>query len=153
MRNGRIVQTGTPESVYEVPNCRFSAEFLGDVNLFDGEIAPVSDGLTVFNAQDFEQPLTVLADEDREIDAAASLAVRPEKLLLSQSPLDEEHVASPAVVEDLAFLGSRIRYHLRLPAGRLVTALIAHTGVGQSPVLGQQVYVGWRIRDGVLLPD
>ena len=153
MRNGRIVQTGTPEAVYEAPNCRFSAEFLGDVNLFDGELEAVSEGLAVFNAQDFEQPLKVNVDTDHDFNAPASLAVRPEKLVLSQAPVDDEHVASPAVVEDLAFLGGRIRYHLRLPAGRLVTALTARTATDQAPVLGQQVYMGWRVRDGVLLPD
>jgi len=153
MRDGRIVQTGTPEEVYEAPNCRFSAEFLGDVNLFDGETASGSDGLLEFLAQDFEQPLKLLAGGSTQAGAPASLAVRPEKLLLSQAPMDDEHVASPAVVEDLAFLGSRVRYHLRLPAGRLLTALTPHSVDGLSPVLGQQVYVGWRIRDGVVLSD
>ncbi|UCG71639.1 MAG: ABC transporter ATP-binding protein [Chromatiales bacterium] len=153
MRDGRIVQTGTPEAVYEAPNCRFAAEFLGDVNLFDGELAAADDGAALFHAHDFEQSLQVRAGDEWQPGTPASLVVRPEKLVLSRTALDDGHVQSPAVVEDLAYLGSRSRYHLRLPAGRLVTALVANAGAGDSPGHGQQVYVGWRIRDGVLLPD
>jgi hypothetical protein len=56
------------------------------------------------------------------------------------------------MVEDLAFLGSRVRYHLRLPAGRMLTALAPHAGPARVFDHGEHVHVGWRIRDSVLLP-
>ena len=111
------------------------------------------DRLAVIDTQDFDQPLKAYGESVPEPGVTTSLAVRPEKLVLSEMPLDEHHASSVAVVEDLAFLGSRVRYHLRLPAGRVITAVSAQTGARLSLSHGQSVYVGWRIHDAVLLAD
>ena len=150
MCDGRVIQTGPPEDVYRWPNSRFSAEFLGDVNLFDGRISQVVGKLGDFDAGDFDHALKVSVPDAGMVGATGSLVVRPEKLVVSLAPLDEHHVTSPAIIEELAFLGSRVRYHLRLPAGRLITALTPHED-GATLSHGQQVYTGWRITDAALV--
>jgi putrescine transport system ATP-binding protein len=153
MRDGRLVQTGTPQQVYEAPNSRFSADFLGEVNLFAGTVEAVVDGTVDFVARDLVQPVKVFVAAALAPGASASLAVRPEKLTLSEVLPDVHHASSEAVVEDLAFLGSRVRYHLRLPGGRVITALVPQGAGGGAFQHGQKLYVGWRLTDGVLLAD
>jgi putrescine transport system ATP-binding protein len=150
MQSGRIVQVGTPEAVYRQPNSRFSAEFLGEVNLVDGRLTKVIGDRGEFDTADFEQALDVPVADPGLVGGSASLAIRPEKLVLSTTQLGDGYVSSPAVVEELAFLGSRVRYHVRLPAGRVLT-VVAHHVAGSTLNHGQQVYVGWQRQDTVLV--
>src|SRR5439155_5481082 len=83
MDHGRLVQTGPPAEIYERPNSRFVADFVGAVNLFEGEVA---DGfnrlcLTVPGA---EQPIPLPAWIDLAGGTRLALALRPERLRLSR---------------------------------------------------------------------
>lgn len=149
MDQGRVIQVGSPAQVYEVPNSRFSASFLGSVNLFEGTVTSAAEELVVIDAPDLRATVKAFAQADLTAGAAACIAVRPEKIRVSAQPLDEHHNASPAVVEDVAFLGSHTTLHLRLPSGRLVTALAANREAQPGHEHGAAVYIGWRPRDGV----
>src|SRR5438270_12866501 len=85
MDRGRLVQTGTPAEIYERPATRFVANFVGDVNLFEGKLTAGFNCLALAVAG-FPQPIPLPSGADLPDGAAAALAVRPEKLVLSQVP-------------------------------------------------------------------
>ncbi len=151
MDAGKVIQIGRPAEVYEYPNCRFSADFLGDVNLFEGTVTTAAEGFVVLDVPDLEDSVKVFTAQAVEAGSDACIAVRPEKLQLADTPSGDRHHATEAIVEDVGFLGSQVTYHLRLPSGRQLTALTAATGSSEQREHGTPVFVTWDTRDGVLL--
>ncbi len=81
MNRGRLVQIGTPVEIYERPGSRFVADFVGDVNLFEGELAAGFNCLELTVAG-FDRPIPLPSSTVLPDGAAATLALRPEKLRL-----------------------------------------------------------------------
>src|SRR5690606_37589174 len=145
LRDGRIVQLGTPEQLYAEPNCRYTAEFVGASNIFTGAVRGTSFADEV-NGRSYR----ITGDADQ---SGKSLMIRPERLGIASAdapvPDTAEHVE--AVVEDCIYLGSSRTVQLRTPAGQL---LVARTDVPRDPdevVPGARVKVFWDVRDACVL--
>ena len=145
---GELLQVGTPDEVYEHPNCRYTAEFIGETNLFGGRVAGGR-----LRCSDFPDPLA-LAEAGRPADGReAWLSVRPERVRLSRSAFENADNQAPGTVEDIAYLGSHSDYHLRLAGGRTMIAQVprAHWGEDAAPEHGDAVWLSWAAPDGVVL--
>ena len=104
MRDGRIVQAGSPETLYRSPASRWAAEFVGPANVLDG----AADGLRVHTViGSFPAP-----PSDSE---CVGVVVRPELLALSRDP------AGAGRVVGREFRGHDILYRLRLDGVELVS--------------------------------
>ena len=79
MNAGRLAQVATPSDIYEQPNSRWVADFIGDVNLIEGRVASSSLGHAVIESEAGGR-LLVTHPADAAIGAAVSVAVRPEKV-------------------------------------------------------------------------
>ena len=105
MSHGRVLQVGTPKEIYEHPNCRFVADFIGNVNLFEGE-------LTVDDADRCEVttaygPVNVGHGISGALGMAAAIAVRPEKIYISKAkPPDISINVFRGKVREIAYFGS-----------------------------------------------
>ncbi|HEV2335729.1 MAG TPA: ABC transporter ATP-binding protein, partial [Stellaceae bacterium] len=153
MNRGRLVQIGPPAEIYERPNSRFVADFVGAVNLFEGELVASITGLTVRIAE-AEQPIAVPMSIGSPNKLAAGmklfLAVRPEKLRLStERPLG---FAFPARVATIGYQGGHSTIHLATASG---LALRAHLPSGLTPGLerGATVWASWAPEDAVVLME
>ena len=111
MEGGHIAQQGTPHDLYELPQSRFLADFIGDANLIDGDLTVNSSG-AVFTAGG----VAVTVRADGRSAGAATLAVRPQRLRV----VDEGQGALPGVCKRVAYLGSRIEYVVATPWGELL---------------------------------
>jgi len=132
MDAGRLEQVATPRELYEAPLSRWIAEFIGEVNLFDGQV----------ESREFNR-LVVATREGGTIVAAAprhpvtrntvSVAVRPEKVKLSRrGPVSDgtnTHAINrlEGVVTDVSYLGGSTVYKVRLDSGALVRSSMANT--------------------------
>ncbi len=126
MRAGQVVQIGRPAEVYEAPNCRYVADFIGDVNLFEGKVA-AADGTTVcLAASDCPEGFEALEDDPVPVGATAWLAVRPEKILIRQAPPPPGSNQMPGKVADIGYLGDWTTYVVELEGGRTVRAARAN---------------------------
>ena len=144
MNRGTLVQTGTPADIYERPNSRFVADFVGAVNLFEGE-AVVADGARCLAVAGVDERLPLPA---ASAPAPVALAVRPEKLLLSrQRPAG---FALAASVQSLDYQGGHSTVHLQTPAGRKLRAQLANAAA-QGLARGDAVWVSWPPDDAVAL--
>jgi len=111
MDGGRIAQQGAPEELYESPRTRFLADFIGDANLVDGELA-LGDSGPKFSAGGVSAPVRApgLAA------GPATLAVRPHRLRLT----DAGQGVLPGICRRIAYLGSRIEYVIATDWGELL---------------------------------
>jgi len=111
MDGGRIAQQGTPHELYEAPASRFLADFIGDANLVDGELANGSGGLR-FVAGGVAAPVRA----DGHAPGPATLALRPHRLRIT--PAGQGMV--PGECRRAAYLGSRVEYVVATAWGELL---------------------------------
>ena len=114
MDKGKIRQLGTPASVYETPNSRFVAGFIGSINMVDAEVTK-SDGKSVeVYAPLFGSPISVSTADRFSKGEKLSLAVRPEKMGISRKkPVGAVNVLQ-GVVQDFGYFGKDSLYRIRL---------------------------------------
>jgi len=126
MDRGWLRQVARPAEIYEQPNSRWVADFIGDVNVFEGVVG--EDGLSVEGTT--AGTLRVAATIDAKPGATVWLAVRPEKMRIALEPPPQpppENCAAGTIV-DIGYLGELTIYKLRLADGAIVTAAITNTG-------------------------
>ena len=125
MDKGQVVQVGTPQDIYEYPNCRFSADFIGSINLFDGTVTAAEEGRITVACDEVERPLVVQRVASVPAGARVTVAVRPEKIRISrEEPREDALNALRGQVLDLGYFGGHSLYRVKLPSGRIV--VISH---------------------------
>lgn len=131
MNQGRLAQVGTPEELYERPQCRFVASFIGDANFLSGNVTGVdSDGacrVEVPGVGDF----VVRGNNGCAPGAGVELSLRPERISLSlEKPAEAVGgTAFPAVVEESTYLGKGAHVKARA-GGQSVTVEVTYDEVG-----------------------
>jgi putative spermidine/putrescine transport system ATP-binding protein len=123
MNQGRLVQIGAPAEIYERPNSRFVADFVGAVNLFEAGAIP-------------------------GLEQGRTLAVRPEKLRLSAERPNGFAVA--AVVVSVGYQGGQSTVHLEMATGQKLRAHLP-SDAARSVARGQAVWVSWAPEDAAVL--
>ncbi len=152
MDHGRIAQVATPAEIYESPNSRYVADFIGEANLLEGRVKSFEDG----NVQVGWGGETMRCRHAGELDRGVEvcLALRPEKVRLAKS---EERPGGPnefrATVEDIRYVGNLSTYRVRLNDGRLLTSQVANERrlVERAITWDDEVWVHWEEDAGVLL--
>ncbi|MGF6256968.1 ABC transporter ATP-binding protein [Ensifer sp. LBL] len=107
--NGLLQQVGTPEDIYEQPQSRFVADFIGESNLIAAKVAGVTGGEAAFDIEGLDQVHAPIA-ERVETGQQVWLSIRPERLVLGSGPSDGQERAK---VTDRTYLGNAVEYHLR----------------------------------------
>jgi putrescine transport system ATP-binding protein len=148
MSEGRILQTGQPGEIYETPNCRFVADFIGSVNLFAGTVIEDEPDHVIIDSP--ECRLFVGHGITGTLGMAVSVAIRPEKIAVSaEAPPafgpDASNCVQGEVVE-MSYLGSYTAYHLKLAGGMVLKATVANTTRHRAhqPQWGDTVYASWQ---------
>jgi putrescine transport system ATP-binding protein len=146
MNRGRLVQTGTSAEIYERPASRFVADFVGEVNLFEGRLIAAFNRLALVVAG-CEEPLplppgTILPDG-----AAVALALRPEKLVLSHTR--PARFAIAATVSSVGYLGGVSIVHLVSAHGSLKAFVPSAAACGFAR--GTAVWASWSPEHGVVV--
>jgi putrescine transport system ATP-binding protein len=112
MSHGRILQLGSPKEVYETPNCRFVADFIGDVNLLDGELTvDKSDHCEITTPQ---VVVHVGHGITGSLGMQMAVAIRPEKMRIALEAPDQQHNMVKGVVHEIAYSGSYSTYEVLL---------------------------------------
>ena len=132
MDAGRLQQVASPRDLYEAPASRWIAEFVGDVNLFDGEISSRKHRrLTIATG---DGGAIVVAEPPQAVTkAVVTLAIRPEKVKLSRrGPASDADNAQPinrleGVVTDVGYLGGSTVYRVKLDSGAVLRSSMANT--------------------------
>ncbi len=132
MDQGRLVQVARPRELYEAPNSRWIAEFVGDVNMFEGQISASEAGRLTVATRD-AGTIMVAAPRQPLTKAIVSVAIRPEKVKLSRrGPVSDAINANvinrlEGVVTDVNYLGGLTTYKVKLDTGAVLRSSMANT--------------------------
>ncbi|MDU9391139.1 ABC transporter ATP-binding protein [Pseudomonas japonica] len=153
MHLGWIAQIGSPIDVYETPTSRLVCEFIGNVNLFDGEVVDDAEGHARIASPELERPIYVGHGVTTSVeDKSITYALRPEKLLVTTQQPTCEYNWSRGKVHDIAYLGGHSVFYVELPSGKVVQSFVANAErQGSRPTWGDEVYVWWEDDSGVVL--
>ncbi len=132
MDAGRLEQVATPRELYEAPASRWIAEFVGDINLFEGQIGSREAGRLTISTRDAG---TIVVGEPRQpvTKTNVCVAIRPEKIKLSRrGPVpDAAHALAinrlEGVVTDVSYLGGLTTYKVKLDNGAVLRSSMANT--------------------------
>jgi putrescine transport system ATP-binding protein len=153
MNRGRLAQVGTPSEVYEQPNSRWVADFVGDVNLIEGRVASAAGDKLIVEGADkslfhvkHEQPLTP--------GDTVWIALRPEKVRISlDSPASKDENCLAGQVWDIGYLGDVSIYKVRADNGMMMKAAVSNmTRLVERPIgWDERVWVSWTPDAGMVL--
>jgi len=129
MDAGRLDQVATPRELYEAPNSRWIAEFVGDINLFEGEVTSREQNRLTIATRDAG---ALAAGEPRNPVGKSTvfLAVRPEKIKLSRRGAAGDPAAAnrlEGVITDVSYLGGNTTYKVKLDSGAVIRSSMANT--------------------------
>ena len=147
MKEGEVVQIGTPEEIYERPANRFVASFVGHTNLLDGKVMTMdgSDAVVVSGGM----RLDVAASEHMSPGRAVALAIRFERFKLVPS----EHGKITGIVKDRTFLGGQLRLLVAPENGPALTIDLTTGGATKMPSVGDRVHLDLQPSDVRVLFD
>ncbi len=153
MNAGQIVQVGTPHEIYEYPQSRFVADFIGSVNLFEGRITADHEDHVIISSPesgtDIFVPHGISGVEGQQV----ALAVRPEKLQISKSPLENLRNTMKGTIEEIAYMGNESVFQVLLDSGKQVRISQSNRMRTTDHTLtwDDQVYIGWNDDASVVL--
>ena len=155
MSQGKALQIDSAARLYEAPNCRAVAEFIGSMNFFHGVLAATSNCLAKVDGGALGMLETAVGEGSPPVGSAVSVAVRPEKLTLSDEP-DPSGNSIAGTVSAEAYFGDRSHYYVSVKGlDRLVA--VAHQNVVRSlkdaTTVGRNVWLNWAPGAGVLLNE
>ena len=126
MDEGRLVQVATPADIYEAPNSVYVADFIGDVNIIEGNATPDGDRVRIDWAEG-QPAIWGTAQKTVASGERISFAIRPEKVTISkEKPEDRRNLLEGEVI-DIAYLGNISTFHVKVGNGQIIKAQSANT--------------------------
>ena len=151
MERGRVRQVADPATLYEHPNCRFVADFIGKVNLFEGKVRSSGGGEVVLDVAGLG---TLSVPHPEPVRGEVGVAVRPEKIRLGSASPPAAAFTFEATVEDFAYYGSETHLFLVTAEGVRFAATVPNTDRGPVRIeRGTRRYVSWRPGDTLVLTE
>ena len=150
MDAGKLVQTGTPQSLYDAPKSKFMADFLGSVSFLPATIKTASSSkITASGLIDFTAlPAQGFAKGDK-----VTIALRPEKINLSRGDAKGANQMM-VTIEELGYLGSVTHVRARTTDGTMIKILLSNRRRTQDAFTwDEQVVASFDPQDVILLPE
>lgn len=126
MDHGKLVQVATPEQIYEFPNSRYVADFIGDVNLIEGAVKNIGKEVTTISWAEGLPDIKAVTPDNIQKGDNCCFAIRPEKISISADKPDDVANALPGKVLDIGYHGNMSTYHVELANGQVIKAQIAN---------------------------
>jgi spermidine/putrescine transport system ATP-binding protein len=151
MHRGRIEQVGVPEELYDRPASSFVADFIGTTNLLAGTVEAVDADAAVIRLESGDR--CAIAADGRAAGQSIQVSVRPEAITIAArngaNGTDAGHM--DAEVEQVAYLGAAVQYHVRTAGGLGLSVLAGKTGSRFAS--GDSVVLAWAPNDALVLGD
>ena len=153
MNAGKIVQTGTPQEIYEFPSNRFVADFIGSVNMFEGIVT--EDEPEYVRIQSDEAGSTIYIGHGISCvpGAQVAVAIRPEKMVITHEPPESEENRLTGTIREIAYMGDLSIYLVELDTGKTVKVTMPNLvrSAEQHLTWDDQVYLTWHDTAAVVL--
>ncbi|MBL8271163.1 ABC transporter ATP-binding protein [Steroidobacter sp.] len=156
MNQGEIIQVGTPKDIYEYPNSKFVAEFIGNVNMFEGRlIEDEPDHVRIESADLAGGTIYVDHGVSSAPGAVVAAAIRPEKINISVNPPQQTDNVVQGTVKEIAYMGDMSVYLVQLASKKIVrvTQPNSYRHAEESITWDQTVYLSWHASSPVVLSE
>lgn len=157
MHHGYLAQVGTPAEVYEYPQTRLVAEFLGTANVFDGIVREAGASGALVEPTALDALFRSDTDPPKPVGARVFVAVRPEKMHVRKAAAGEAAGTNRLVgtVRDIAYYGDFFMFVVDLPEGGAVRVSQPNLArITELPITwGDRVAVEWPPLATVVLPE
>jgi putrescine transport system ATP-binding protein len=137
MHAGQIVQIGTPQEIYEYPQSKMIADFIGSVNLFEGQIAEDEQDHVLIHSDEAGGKIYIDHGISSAPGAKVWVAIRPEKIHLTKQDLNEPTNCVKGVVKGIAYMGNLSIYLVQLDSGKQVKVTM------QNQVRAAEANIDW----------
>jgi putrescine transport system ATP-binding protein len=155
MNHGRIVQVGTPHDIYEFPNTRFVAEFIGNVNMFEGVILEDEPDHVLIDSRELGGKIFVGHGVSTAPEAIVWTAVRPEKMVLTREQPAEASNRATGIIKEIAYMGDLSIYLVQLDSGKVVRVtqpnIVRHAE--DRFTWDERVWISWHESAGVVVTE
>ncbi|MBW2607808.1 MAG: ABC transporter ATP-binding protein [Deltaproteobacteria bacterium] len=153
MEAGKLRQTASPTELYENPNSRFCADFIGKINLLKAEVAGVEDGRLLVEIKGGERKIKV--PYDGEAQGEISIAIRPEKLRLSTQEPDGEAIKFLVKLTNMVYYGNTSHVYVENAGGLRLTVDFRNEARATEPsvIIGNEMWVSWQPEDILVLVE
>ncbi|HQS84778.1 MAG: polyamine ABC transporter ATP-binding protein [Alphaproteobacteria bacterium 16-39-46] len=156
MNEGQIKQVGPPHEIYEFPNSRFVADFIGSINMFEGIILEDASDHVIIQSDSMPSELCISHSATIPPGASVTVGVRPEKVKISKMSHGKPDVSynyTSGIVDDIEYLGDVSIYHVLTANGRRILATLPNlVRLTEQPVTWEdKVYLYWQPENGIVL--
>jgi putrescine transport system ATP-binding protein len=157
MDRGTLAQVGTPAEVYEYPNSRFTAEFLGTANVFEGVVREAGPAGALIDSSELDMDFASDTDPPKPPGARVFVAVRPEKIDIRKAQPGDAMGVNRIIgrVRDIAYYGDYFMYLVDVPGKGTVRASEPATRrLGDTPITWDDtVVLEWQPFASRVLPE
>jgi putrescine transport system ATP-binding protein len=154
MDRGAVLQVGTPSEIYEFPQSRFVADFIGSTNLFEGTVSACEPGLITVHCAEIGCDLLVDDIGRFSTGQRVWVALRPEKIRVTKEPVTAGRLNQlTGMVWELGYLGNRSTYQIKTASGKLVTVYAQNDRRTSEWTINwsDEVFVSWSANAAILL--
>jgi putrescine transport system ATP-binding protein len=120
MNAGEIVQIGTPQEIYEYPNNKMVADFIGSVNLFEGQIIEDESDHVLISSEEAGGNIYIDHGISSAPGAKVWVALRPEKFIITKEDVRQPANCLKGIVKGIAYMGNLSIYLIKLDSGKEV---------------------------------
>jgi len=138
MDKGLIRQIGSPSDIYEHPNSRFVADFIGSANMVEAEVTKADGAGTEVLSPSLGHPILVASNGYRKGDKV-TLAFRPEKVTISRKKPAAAKNVLKGTVQDFGYFGKDSLYRIKLPTGHVLSV----NAVNAERTAAEQAVATW----------
>jgi len=155
MDDGRVQQVARPAELYEFPNCRFVADFIGKMNLFEGRVVDRRGAELAVEVRGLGRIVAGPAPGEDALEGGVEVgvAVRPEKVRLHRDAVPEGRVAARGRIAQVAYFGGASHVYLALDSGQAISATLQNEARSADPAVnvGDEMWCSWNPRDTLIL--
>lgn len=135
MDQGEFIQIGSPTEIYEFPENRFVADFIGSANILEGQI--IEDSADHLRVSTDIGELSVEHNQQVPKGTQVWIALRPEKIHLSaEAPNKPQPNQTKGIVDDIGYLGNSSIYKVRLESGRIIDITAPYQARPKAAAMG-----------------
>lgn len=153
MEEGKILQVGVPHDVYEFPNSRYVAEFIGSINFFDGIVVEQGADHVLLETSEIKCHCHATCTGALPIGSDVTLAIRPEKIMISTTRPECQYNWAKGIVKEIAYLGDVSIYYVQLESGKMVMSTLPNLLrlAERNFQWEDTVYLFWRSENSLVL--
>jgi putrescine transport system ATP-binding protein len=157
MDRGALAQVGTPGEVYEFPNSRFTADFLGTANILEGVVEALTPGGARIGSSEYDFDILSEGEPPKPVGSRVFVAIRPERMRIERATEGSAFAENRVIgrVRDIAYFGDFFLYYVVLEGGKEVRVSQPNLRrITERPVDWEDlVAVSWAPEASVVLPE